>query len=55
MESTYSKDASLEEIKAIAEKAVRAAMERDPGSGNGVLIVTIPLSGGQTVVSKGAN
>jgi len=55
MESSYSKEASLEEIKALAEKAVRAAMERDPGSGNGVVIVTIPLSGGQTVVSKGVN
>ncbi len=55
IEGSYSKDASLEETKALAEKAVRAAMERDPGSGNGVDIVTIPLSGGQTVVSKGVN
>jgi len=55
LESSYSKEASLEETKALAEKAVRAAMERDPGSGNGVVIVTIPLSGGQTRVSKGVN
>lgn len=55
MESSYSKEGSLEETKALAEKAVRAAMERDPGSGNGVVIVTIPLSGGQTRVSKGVN
>lgn len=55
LESSYSKEASLEETKALAEKAVRAAMERDPGSGNGVVIVTIPISGGQTRVSKGVN
>ena len=55
IESSYSKESNLEETQALAEKAVRAAMERDPGSGNGVVIVTIPLSGGQTRVSKGVN
>jgi proteasome beta subunit len=41
LESTYSSDISNEEAKQIAAKAVAAAMERDPGSGNGIDVLVI--------------
>jgi proteasome beta subunit len=41
LESLYNGEMNLEEIKDLARKAVLAAMERDPGSGNGVNMVTI--------------
>lgn len=42
LESIYHKDLTNEQAKEIATKAVAAAMERDPGSGNGIDILTIP-------------
>ncbi len=42
LESTYNKDITNEEAKQIATKAVAAAMERDPGSGNGIDVLAIP-------------
>ncbi len=42
LESLYRKDVTNESAKEIANKAILAAMERDPGSGNGVDILTIP-------------
>ena len=42
LESLYDKNITNEEAKDIARKAVSAAMERDPGSGNGIDIVVIP-------------
>lgn len=42
LESIYHKDMTNEEAKEIATKAVAAAMERDPGSGNGIDVLTIP-------------
>src|SRR5919197_4576077 len=42
LESTYRKDISNEEAKQVAAKAVAAAMERDPGSGNGIDVLVIP-------------
>jgi proteasome beta subunit len=42
LESTYHKDITNEEAKQIAAKAVSAAMERDPGSGNGIDVLVIP-------------
>ncbi len=42
LESLYHKEITNEEAKEIARKAVAAAMERDPGSGNGIEIVAIP-------------
>lgn len=42
LESTYHKDITNEDAKQIAAKAVAAAMERDPGSGNGIDILVIP-------------
>jgi|SRR5581483_9533891 len=42
LESVYSKDITNEQAKSIATKAVAAAMERDPGSGNGIDLLVIP-------------
>ena len=42
LESVYRKDITNEEAKEIATKAVAAAMERDPGSGNGIDVLVIP-------------
>jgi proteasome beta subunit len=42
LESTYHKEINNEEAKQIAAKAVSAAMERDPGSGNGIDVLVIP-------------
>ena len=42
LESLYDKNITNEEARDIARKAVSAAMERDPGSGNGIDIVVIP-------------
>lgn len=42
LESIYHKDMTNEQAREIATKAVAAAMERDPGSGNGIDVLTIP-------------
>jgi proteasome beta subunit len=42
LESIYHKEITNEQAKEIATKAVAAAMERDPGSGNGIDILIIP-------------
>src|SRR4026207_2331978 len=42
LESVYNKDITNEQAKEIATKAVAAAMERDPGSGNGIDVLVIP-------------
>lgn len=42
LESLYNKDMTNENAKEVAKKAVLAAMERDPGSGNGVDVLIIP-------------
>ena len=42
LESVYHENITNEEAKEIATKAVAAAMERDPGSGNGIDILIIP-------------
>ncbi|MER3408378.1 MAG: proteasome subunit beta [Nitrososphaera sp.] len=42
LESLYRRDLTNEEVKEIAAKAVSAAMERDPGSGNGIDTMVIP-------------
>ena len=42
LESVYHKNVTNEEAKEIATKAVAAAMERDPGSGNGIDVLIIP-------------
>lgn len=42
LESVYHENMTNEEAKEIATKAVAAAMERDPGSGNGIDVLVIP-------------
>ncbi|MER5176402.1 MAG: proteasome subunit beta [Candidatus Nitrosocosmicus sp.] len=42
LESLYNKNMTNEYAKEVAKKAVLAAMERDPGSGNGVDVLIIP-------------
>jgi proteasome beta subunit len=42
LESVYNKDITNKEAKEIVIKAVSAAMERDPGSGNGIDVLVIP-------------
>lgn len=42
LESVYHKNITNEEAKEIATKAVAAAMERDPESGNGIDVLVIP-------------
>ena len=42
LESVYHENITNEEAKEIATKAVAAAMERDPGSGNGIDVLIIP-------------
>src|SRR3989337_1428336 len=42
LEQGYRQDMAIEDAKKLGEAAVRAAMERDPGSGNGVDGVAIP-------------
>lgn len=43
LESIYREDMTLEQAKQLGTNAVKAAMERDPGSGNGIDVVTIPV------------
>lgn len=42
LEQGYRPEIEFDDAKRLAEAAVRAAMERDPGSGNGVDVVAIP-------------
>ncbi len=42
LENLYQREMTNEQAKQIAEKAVSAAMERDPGSGNGIDALVIP-------------
>ncbi len=42
LEQGYRKDIALQDAGKLAEAAVRAAMERDPGSGNGVDVLVVP-------------
>jgi len=45
LESLYTPSIRLEEARNIAVKAVEAAMQRDPGSGNGVDVLAIAVRG----------
>jgi proteasome beta subunit len=42
LESLYHCDITNDEAKELAKKAVAAALERDPGSGNGIDVLVIP-------------
>jgi proteasome beta subunit len=46
LESLYSENLTVEQARSIAVRAVEAAMQRDPGSGNGVDVLVIPVRGG---------
>lgn len=52
LESLYHFDITNDEAKEMAKKAVAAAMERDPGSGNGIDVLVIPklITADQVVV-----
>lgn len=43
LESGYIKDLTMEQAKLLGTKAVAAAIERDPGSGNGIDVIEIPV------------
>lgn len=43
LESGYRRNMTTEEAKTLASKTVLAAIERDPGSGNGVDLLEIPM------------
>jgi proteasome beta subunit len=43
LESLYKKDVVNEQAREIVSRAVSAAMERDPGSGNGIDVLAIPM------------
>jgi proteasome beta subunit len=45
LESNYKEGMDIEQVKPIATAAVQAAMERDPGSGNGIDVLVIPSNG----------
>ncbi|MCE4604360.1 MAG: proteasome subunit beta [Aeropyrum sp.] len=45
LESAYREDMPLEEAKKAAVNAIRAAMARDSGSGDGIDVLSIPVSG----------
>ncbi len=51
LEQGYRPEMALEDARGLAEAAVRAAMERDPGSGNGVDILVVPNGRGRREVS----
>src|SRR5438552_824104 len=58
LEQGFRKEFSLDEARKLAEAAVRAAMERDPGSGNGVDVLAIPNGhafGGEDLDGLGRN
>jgi proteasome beta subunit len=44
LENSYHKELTMEDAKTIATSAVKAAMERDPGSGNGIDVLAIPTN-----------
>ena len=51
LESSYRKDLTIEQAKSIASSAIKAAMERDPGSGNGIDVVSIAATVAPTIAN----
>ena len=47
LEATYRSGIDTEEAAEIAAKAVKSAMERDPGSGNGIQVLIITTKGSE--------
>ncbi len=54
LEASYREGLTVKEGAEIAKRAVRSAMERDPGSGNGVQIVVITKNGLEVLDAGGA-
>ncbi|MBW2973862.1 proteasome subunit beta [Candidatus Woesearchaeota archaeon] len=52
MEALYKKGLSIDEGVKLAVKAVNAALQRDPSSGDGILVVTITDKGVKEVMDK---
>lgn len=52
LEQEYKKDLSVDEGVKLATRAVNAAIQRDPSSGNGIDVVTITQAGVRTVLEK---
>ncbi len=52
LETLFNKDMSVKEGVELATKALKAAMERDIATGNGIQIVTITSNGIETVLDK---
>lgn len=54
LEASYKEGLTVKEGAEIAKRAVRSAMERDPGSGNGVQIMVITEKGSEFLDAGGA-
>lgn len=54
LEASYKEGLSCDEGSEIASKAVKAAMERDPGSGNGIMVLKITRKGAEWMNIGGA-
>ncbi|MDI9608994.1 MAG: proteasome subunit beta [Candidatus Verstraetearchaeota archaeon] len=54
LEASYKEGLTVKEGAEIAKRAVRSAMERDPGSGNGVQIMVITDKGSEFLDTGGA-
>ncbi|HKW03788.1 MAG TPA: proteasome subunit beta [Nitrososphaerales archaeon] len=52
LESGFKEGLSMEQAKTLASTAVQAAMERDPGSGNGIDVLSIPNSAAQEILVR---
>ncbi|MGI0079682.1 MAG: proteasome subunit beta, partial [Nitrososphaerales archaeon] len=52
LESGFKEEITMDEAKTLASSAVRAAMERDPGSGNGIDVVSIPNSAAKEIIVR---
>lgn len=52
LEANYQKDMSVDECVRLATRAINAAIQRDPSSGNGIDVVTITKNGVKTVLEK---
>ena len=52
LENQYKKEINVKECISLAKDCIKAAIERDPGSGNGIDVFSITKDGIQHVVSE---
>ena len=52
LEAMYTKEITLKEGTELALKAINAAIQRDSGSGNGIVIYTITKAGAQKILDR---